>query len=284
MSTEIRRHFVDREFVRGQVGDAQEMETEAVVWARQRTNQLHRLMSNALRSARYSAILDSEGGKFEFWNSLVLAAQAGAAIFATGVKKGEDVEVVIGQPARLRAIGPNGYTNPGVWLTSHHLAIACREKKLLGSLCSIPLRVLRESGTTADEYQYLWVEALQTYWRREEGALTKLNLALEATAPESLAIGTKDFALFVAYPSMKTFHYLAQQDTDGVKDALVEALELHKKYWGIEKRAQDPNGFIAFGLLAIACVAHDLKIPLDVASEYMPKAIVDGTWIGEGRG
>lgn len=86
------------------------------------------------------------------------------------------------------------------------LALACREWKLVDVLCNVPMRTLRESATTADEYQYLWVDALQAYWRREAGVLGKLNLALEATAPERLAVDPKEFVLFLAYPSIKAFY------------------------------------------------------------------------------
>ncbi|MFG2568711.1 immunity 49 family protein, partial [Streptomyces sp. NPDC048567] len=64
--------------------------------------------------------------------------------------------------------------------------------------------------------------------------------------------------------------------------ALAEALQLHKAYWTLnEDRATDVDGSIALGPLAIACLAHDADFPLDIESDYLPKHLLQRTWIGE---
>ncbi len=38
---------------------------------------------------------------------------------------------------------------------------------------------------------------------------------------------------------------------------------------------------IGLGLLAIACMAFDAGMPIEVASEYLPKALLQRLWVGE---
>ncbi|MFJ9976347.1 Imm49 family immunity protein [Streptomyces cyaneofuscatus] len=48
-----------------------------------------------------------------------------------------------------------------------------------------------------------------------------------------------------------------------------------------EDRAKDIDGSIALGPLAIACLAYDAEFPLDNESDYLPKHLLQRTWLGE---
>ncbi|MEU3510314.1 Imm49 family immunity protein [Streptomyces longwoodensis] len=45
--------------------------------------------------------------------------------------------------------------------------------------------------------------------------------------------------------------------------------------------AEDPSGAVALGPLALACLAHDGGIPIDVESDYLPKHLLQRGWLGE---
>ncbi|MEU8626683.1 immunity 49 family protein [Streptomyces sp. NPDC048669] len=66
-----------------------------------------------------------------------------------------------------------------------------------------------------------------------------------------------------------------------LNEALAEALELHRAYWGSPERADDIAGFLALGPLAVACLAHDAGFPIEVESEYLPVRLLDRSWPGE---
>lgn len=48
-----------------------------------------------------------------------------------------------------------------------------------------------------------------------------------------------------------------------------------------EERATDIDGSNALGPLAIACLAHDGKFPIGIESDYLPKHLLQHTWLGE---
>ncbi|NKI44557.1 immunity 49 family protein [Streptomyces sp. LD120] len=59
-------------------------------------------------------------------------------------------------------------------------------------------------------------------------------------------------------------------------------VHLHKAYWTAdEDRAKDPDGSLALAPLAMACLAYDGGIPLNVASDYLPRHLLQRSWVGE---
>jgi hypothetical protein len=277
----IPRHDTDREFARQQVEVMLPRESGAAKRARANFDHLHYAYSFARHHAAYRSVLDPEARTPEIWHSTVLSATAGAGIFALAVTGGDGVELVIEQPVHLPPRGSTLHVNPITWLDVLNLAVVCRDQKLLDVLCSVPVSAMRpRSGPSADEFAFLWVDALQSYWRREPDVLPKLNTALDATDPETLGM-SKALALQYYYPTMRLFHYVATQEAEGLNSALAEALELHKKYWGRQDRAKDPQGLIAMGPLAMACIAIDVGIELTVQSEYLPRALLEGVRVGE---
>ncbi|WP_374936903.1 immunity 49 family protein [Streptomyces sp. Ru73] len=62
---------------------------------------------------------------------------------------------------------------------------------------------------------------------------------------------------------------------------MVDALRWHKAYWtGDEDRSMSSEGLVSLGPLAIACLARDAGFPIEVESEYLPKALLDFAWTG----
>ncbi len=46
-------------------------------------------------------------------------------------------------------------------------------------------------------------------------------------------------------------------------------------------RSLSGEGLVALAPLALACMAHDADIPIEVQSEYMPIALLRRSWVGE---
>jgi hypothetical protein len=73
-----------------------------------------------------------------------------------------------------------------------------------------------------------------------------------------------------------------REDHEKFNEALVDALRWHREYWTADDgRAINSDGLVAFGPLAIACLAHDKGFPIEVESEYLPKALLKFSWRGE---
>ncbi|MGA4842068.1 immunity 49 family protein [Streptomyces sp. G45] len=239
--------------------------------------------STAVLSLHARCVIDPRAAQAETWDAAVNAMQLGSALFAvTGASEGF-VECRINRKTRrIPAIGPLPSADAGNWLTAFWLAVICREQDRMTQLCEIPLERLRAEEGQYDEYVYHWVDTLQTYWLRRPGLVEKLTATIEASDPSTARIAPPDLLQAVLYPPINLFYQFVRRNTEGFSPALAEALKLHKTYWTLtEERATDIDGAIALGPLAIACLAYDGQLPIDVESEYLPKHLLQHDWLGE---
>ncbi|MGY4968314.1 immunity 49 family protein [Streptomyces nigrescens] len=239
--------------------------------------------STALLYLQARCTVDPRAAELETWEAVVNVMQLGSAMFAaSGVSEGT-VECRVNRELRnIPALGPSSFADAGNWLTSFWLAVVCRDQKRMTELCEIPLDRLRSPEGAYDEYIYHWVDVLQTYWLQRPGLVDKLIAAIEASHPDAVSVTPRDLLQAVLYPPINLFHRFVTKDEQGFNQALLEALELHKAHWTAdEDRTADPDGRIALGPLAIACLAYDGGIPVEVESEYLPKHLLQHGWLGE---
>ncbi|MCZ9347081.1 immunity 49 family protein [Streptomyces sp. TRM76130] len=227
--------------------------------------------------------IDPQAAKAETWDAMVNAMQLGSALFAvTGISEGY-VECRINYKVRtLPAVGPLPSADAGNWLTAFWLAAVCREPQRMTQLCEVPLERLRSPEGQYDEYVYHWVDTLQTYWLRRPGAVEKLTTTLRMSHPSVARNTPRDLLDGVLYPPIYLFSFLLRNDAEGFTPALIDALKLHQAYWTLsEERAADVEGSVALGPLAMAGWAYDGDMPLGVESEYLPKHLLQHSWLGE---
>jgi hypothetical protein len=110
----------------------------------------------------------------------------------------------------------------------------------------------------------------------------KLVAAADGTSPEATRYADAELMLKILYPPIILFYRYLRQDHEEFNKALAEALQWHKEYWtATEDRAISAEGLVALGPLAIACLARDAGFPLDIESEYLPKALLEYAWGSE---
>jgi hypothetical protein len=110
----------------------------------------------------------------------------------------------------------------------------------------------------------------------------KLTATFEASNSSVARNAPRDLLDGVLYPPINLFYHFVRKDEEGFSPALVEALKLHRLYWTLnEDREADIDGSIALGPLAIACLAYDGEIPIEVESDYLPKHLLQHSWLGE---
>ncbi|MFG2862236.1 immunity 49 family protein [Streptomyces sioyaensis] len=238
-----------------------------------------------LTQAKWYCLTDPTASKFPTWEAWVTAMQVGSALFISGTATEGPVPCRIGSEGEVKnlpATGPQEYLHAGNWLTSFYLAAICRENERLNQLAQVPVSFLRESGAEFDEYIYAWVETLQNAWFRRPETWDTLVTAVNGTDPETTQIASKELMLKILYPPLELFHRYQRQETEQFNTALVDALTWHKEYWTAnEARSLSSEGLVALGPLAIACMAHDAGIAIQVESEYLPKHLLRRTWVGE---
>lgn len=237
-----------------------------------------------LTFAKARCEVDPGAEEFETWEAWVTAMQLGHARFAlAAVPEGTTLTCRIREKEwNLPTTGPQPYVNAHHWVNAFYLALICRENERLGELARVPVSLLRESGATFDEYIYSWVETLQRFWLGQDGVGDHLVAAVDGTGPDSARWADQDYMSSILYPPIILFYRYLREDHEQFNEALVDALRWHKEYWSAsDDRAINSDGLVAFGPLAIACLAHDKGFPIEVESEYLPKALLTFAWRGE---
>jgi hypothetical protein len=227
--------------------------------------------------------LDPKVSDFWTWEAWVKAMQLGSALFSAGVAPhGESVHFRVGREEKtLPALGPRDYLTAENWLDAFYLTAICRESDRMRQLASIPMSFLRAEGAGVEEYIFLWVEALQSGIHRDsEKMWNSLLAAARQSAPEGLPEPERTKALELFSPLIEMFRYLMERDADGFNSALEKALNWHKAYWS-ENDPASVDGLVALAPLALACIAHDAGMDIEVESEYMPQGLLIPEWVGE---
>jgi hypothetical protein len=269
----ISRHTVDPELVQERIESNKHLLADMLESAGHRAAALSILLGTATSYAGYLAAADAAIA--ELCRALRIGAQASATIFALGAGRG-DVEFSLGdRHAKLPATGPTDATHVGNWRVGWWLAHIVRDRAAIDRLADTPIEVLRQSSTRGDECQYLFVEALQGFEQRTPDWSTKLQAAVDATDPERVRLSDEEFVLNVLVPEMQMLFRLALGEIAPFTDALAFALERYKKYWSKASRKRDPDGFLALGPLAISSVAFDAGMPVEVASDYAPRNLIE---------
>ncbi|WP_369364677.1 immunity 49 family protein [Streptomyces sp. CG4] len=238
-----------------------------------------------LTLAKWRCLTNPTAGEFPTWEAWVTAMQVGCGLFAAGTAAEGPVPCRVGSTGEVKhlpATGPQDYLHAGNWLTSFSLAVICRENDRVNQLAQVPVSFLRASGAEFDEYLYAWVETLQNFWFGRQETWDTLTTAINGTAPEAARIAGPELMLKILYPPLELFHRYLRRETEQFNASLVDALTWHKEYWTAnEARSLSGEGLVALAPLAIACMAHDADMPIDVESEYLPRALLKRSWVGE---
>ncbi|NYV76586.1 immunity 49 family protein [Streptomyces sp. UH6] len=236
-----------------------------------------------LTEAESRCASDPLGESAQTWRAWVAAMQVGSALFDAANASGGRVETrIAGVTRSIPATGPNRAAHAGNWIKAFWLAVVCREQDRMARLCDVPISLLRASGAEFDEYVYTWIDTLQSHWLRRDGVGDKLVAASAGALPQNARIASADLLLMVLSQPIELFRRYLRQDAAEFDKALEESLRLHKEYWTAdEDRALSSEGLVALGPLAMACLAHDAEMPLEVTSDYLPEVLVKAEWVGE---
>ncbi|MFG2813926.1 immunity 49 family protein [Streptomyces sp. NPDC048410] len=216
------------------------------------------------------------------WDAAVTALQFSQGAFAAAGRSGGTVECrVMDEPRSVTATGPRFYTDATNWLYAFWLAVICRDQARVTRLCEVPPEVLRTTEVRADEYLYDWTDTLRAYGLRQPGLVEKLGRTIRGASLDVPVVAPRNLLRDVLFPPIALFRQFLREDHDAFNTALREALHLHRAYWSAdEQRADDFDGVVSFGLLAVTCLAHDAGFPVDVESEYLPEHLLKGSWVG----
>ncbi|WP_119727945.1 immunity 49 family protein [Thermomonospora amylolytica] len=283
----VPRHDIDQEFAAWQAEDSERRSFERNLPAvSQHIEGVRLLFDSALMTMKYRCALDPMAEQPQTWRNVMLAMQAGTAMFAAALRTQGTVEVRLhDSEVAIPATGAQTWTNVGYWLNALYLTLICRADKHTDLLCSVSLDFLRasEKGGVVPPHLYSWAESLQRFWSSEGGSYELVERTLELANPESVEEPGGDARVLLAMPPMVLFGHLLVDEDDEFNGALVEALQWHRMYWtSTPENARHSTGYVSLPLLAMTCLAHDKGfVPIEVESPYIPKGLVDRRWVGE---
>ena len=283
----VDRHPVDLERVRHWAKKLPDVITAQLEAARSSLDACHALAMSARDYAGYLSVLEPASERV-CWG-LRLAMDAQTSVFRgvlAALAQHVRIEIELdGQATVVDSTVDGGFVNVPDWTSAFFLASVCRERSLLDTLCQVPLDLLRRSSTRAPEYWNLLAEALQAFWNPDQDFSRKAHAAALATTPDDSAVS--DHALYVGGPQTDLLWSLmkalpgspdGQAGVERFNKSLAIALDYHQRYWCREEddRVRDTDGYLALPILGLASIAYDSKVPVEVESEYMPRALVEG--------
>ncbi|MEU1206332.1 immunity 49 family protein [Nocardia sp. NPDC005825] len=162
----------------------------------------------------------------------------------------------------------------GLWA-----AVIDRDRELLAYLLGAPgspghpLAVTTRTGQPGEQCLYLWADAWQRAWTGDPAAETIIVDGIEA-AVDAQQAGGDDYARTIAYSALCLLDAVLRGDPAEFETALVEGLEFHRRFWDTPQRGLDPEGFIAWPLLAVVCLAVDRGLSPGVSTGYLPTGLM----------
>ena len=199
----------------------------------------------------------------------------GCANFAFVCRQGETFDVTINNDTFALTGGPAGaYLHTDVWEKVFYAAVTLRDKKAIEQLIQVPQRVFDNANLKADGFDTALINLMKGLFEPEANMGDLLEAALIAADPNAIASGRRSYVQHILLPLMPVYRCIYTANAqDEFNEAMVEALEAHKKYWKKDKREQ--QGWISLPLIAAASHAYDLKgYKLTVETDYIPDFLV----------
>ncbi|MCX4096109.1 immunity 49 family protein [Nocardia sp. alder85J] len=170
----------------------------------------------------------------------------------------------------------NHAATQGKWQDAFWWSRIARDGGAADLLAHFAVDRLRDTGdgSRSSEFSYQWVTILQNAWLRgpgsQAGEVNSLSTVSEVGGREGQRVTDR-----LIRPPMEVFDALAVQNGEQFNRLLADALTQHRKFFGTARWRNDPIGFLSVPLLALACWAHDLGLPVDVESDYIPRHFIE---------
>jgi hypothetical protein len=184
---------------------------------------------------------------------------------------GAEVTVPYGsRSVRLPTVGPPAL--PQRWLDAWYAALVARDERTLDLLAGFPDADLHPD---TEPYETPLRAALKALRVQPSSARSAIERAIELARPPHLRYERAWVTASFRIPIFRTIRALAQRDEADFQASLTAAVAGHKKYWGTPKQRLLIIGMVARAPLALACVAHDLGIPVRAETEYLLPALIE---------
>jgi hypothetical protein len=270
----VERHAIDHELAEERHDAAKKLVQVLLSRSIGTVDDLDSLLSAARRLAAYGSMIDPTSPDLRPALALGCKAAAGIALASTQTSGSVTLDLGSDLHAAIKAVGPNDFSHVGNWRFGFYMGVICNDFHSVDALCGLPVQSLRQSRTKSDECFYLYVDAIQRFWRRDPEISQRFLAALEATEPQAVRVASPDYILNIVVPEMELFYRFLTGDVSRFNETLLFALQRHKSFWSKGDRKKDSEGYLALGLLATCILASRGGLPIEVQSDYIPASLM----------
>ncbi|MDB5014959.1 MAG: hypothetical protein JWQ25_3161 [Daejeonella sp.] len=162
------------------------------------------------------------------------------------------------------------------WMLGYLAALARRKMDVVHDFCAINLDIVNQQDeTTGGTYSLLFAKFLQRLFIKGEPHGQNLLAAANEIKEGSMPDETYNYALHIDGPLIDMFTPIFTNDEKDFNEMLLNALDLHKKYWTKEPK-NIPNGLISLPITAITVMAKDYDFKIEHTSDYLVQHLIDG--------
>gem|GEM_PF-2035310 len=221
------------------------------------------------RVLQYCSVIERNDPAIHLAVRSVAQSASGTLVLSSGTN-GHEVEILLGDRKIVMGCdSPNGSGDIIRWKDGWYAALAARDEECLELLSGIPDNAMKAAGNF-DSYHYSWKEALVAFRSDPQSALPHIESAIKLSQPERTLRGHPS-AVAAQHAIFPMLSSLVRMEADTFNQRLVAALKAHRNFW----KSQGPKGWIAWGPLALCCLAHDCGIPVEVESDYLLPILIN---------
>lgn len=251
-------------------------ETEAEL--RQRLEQiespyhLHEVATLAERVVAVGSVVGLDAERMRACARLTGQALAGQLVLEA-TSPGYEMEFAVGgERVKLRANAPVATETVASWLSAYNAALVARDRETLHVLSSIHVGALREAAdgdppNAPPEFYYSLREALL-------GLGPKGLQSIEPPGVPSAAQVGDDAEARVTASLFALVRAIAARDEARLRDALEASMEVHRELWANADADDAEQGWVAWGPLALVCLARSAGLACEVSNGYLPEHLL----------
>lgn len=234
-------------------------------------SQLHRIGQRGLEVMQEASVFAREHPLLRTAARTLAQAQLGAVLHSVR-PRGSPVEFPLAdRRVTMESAGPNGQSDMVAWMQGWYGALIAREADVFQGLRAIPDPAL-DASAHVDTYHYAWKKALLALDSDAAMVIAEVEQAIRLTDSGFIS-EAKPGVPRVAAALFPMLSAITRDDGVAFNDALVDALEAHRDFWGNEI-PHGPGSWIALGPLALCCLAHDRGMAIEVDSDYLLPALI----------
>ncbi|GEM_PF-3048594 len=183
-----------------------------------------------------------------------------------------------------------GYSDED-WLFAWYLAVILRNKQILEELYKQNnYSTIRTNEKDHIRIEHLWFRFLYSMHevdRPDMNLFKEMKTIIDNNMKGYYMPDVDEFPYsnyYISFNKALILKAIIENDQDAFTEHLFDGLTYHKMLWGQERGLnkgdaplfKDPHGFISWAHTALAAMAYDKGIRVEVESDYMPKWIVEG--------